>query len=130
MVDRATATVRSMNPVTGLSLGRIAVGVAAVANPHLAAKSLQLDPVGNPQVPYVTRLFGIREIAIGLLTLTASGKAQRGVIGVGVLVDAGDAATAYLAMQDGTVSRKTALTLLGPAVGATASGVIGMLKRR
>ena len=119
-----------MNPVIGLSLGRIAVGVAAVANPHLAAKSLHLDPVGNPQVPYVTRLFGIREIAIGLLTLTARGTAQRGVIGVGVLVDAGDAATAYLAMQDGTVSRKTALTLLGPAVGAAASGVIGMLKRR
>lgn len=119
-----------MNPVIGLSLGRIAVGVTAVANPHLAAKTLQLDPVSNPQVTYVTRLFGIREIAIGVITLAARGKAQRGVIGVGVLVDAGDAATAYLAMQDGTVSRKTALTLLGPAVGAAASGVVGLLRRR
>ena len=31
MVDRATATVLGMNPVIGLSLGRIAVGAAAVS---------------------------------------------------------------------------------------------------
>ncbi len=119
-----------MNPVIGLSLGRIAVGVGAVAKPDAAAKMLQLDPVSNPQVPYVTRLFGIREIAIGLITLFVRGKAQRGVVGVGVLVDAGDAATAYVAMQNGTVSRKTALALLGPAIGAAGSGALALLRRR
>lgn len=119
-----------MNPVIGLSLGRIAVGAAAVANPHIAARMFQLDPVSNPQVPYVTRLFGSREIALGLATLLTQGKAQRGLIGIGVLVDGADAATGYLAMQDGTVSRKTAMTLIGPAVGATVSGLVGLLRRR
>ena len=118
-----------MNPVIGLSLGRIAVGATALASPELAARMFQLDPVSNPQVPYVARLFGSREIALGLVTLLARGNAQRGLIGLGILVDGADAATGYLAMQDGTVSRKTALTLIAPAVGAMGSGLIGLLKR-
>lgn len=118
-----------MNPVIGLSFGRIAVGATALANPEAAARMLQLDPVTNPQVPYLTRLFGTREIALGVITLISRGKAQKAVIGVGVLVDTADAATGYLAMQDGSVSRKTAMTLIGPAVGAVASGVLGLLRR-
>jgi uncharacterized protein DUF4267 len=118
-----------MNPVIGLSLGRIAVGATALANPVLAARLFQLDPVTNPQVPYVTRLFGSREVALGVATLLARGKAQRGLIGLGILVDGADAATGYLAMQDGSVSRKTALALIGPAVGAVGSGLFGLLKR-
>ncbi|WP_343909585.1 hypothetical protein [Nocardioides aquiterrae] len=118
-----------MNPVIGLSLGRIAVGAAAVANPQLVAKNLGLDPVSNPQVPYVTRLFGLREVALGLATLTTGGRSRTGVIGIGVLVDAGDAATSYLAMQDGQISRKAGLTLLAPAVGAVASGLLALVRR-
>jgi Domain of unknown function (DUF4267) len=118
-----------MNPVIGLSLGRVAVGAAAVANPEFAARVFQLDPVSNPQLPYVTRLFGIREAALGVATLMSRGRAQKGMIGLGILVDAADGATGYLAMQDGTVSRKTAMALIGPAVGAVGSGLVGLLKR-
>jgi hypothetical protein len=118
-----------MNPVIGLCLGRIAVGATALANPEMAARIFQLDPVSNPQVPYVTRIFGSREIALGLATLLARGRAQKGMIGLGVLVDAADGVTGYLAMQDGTVSRKTAMTLIAPAIGAVGSGLIGLVKR-
>ncbi|HEY0902498.1 MAG TPA: DUF4267 domain-containing protein, partial [Marmoricola sp.] len=99
-----------MNPVIGLSLGRVAVGSVALANPDLAAKLFQLDPATNPQLPYLTRLFGSREIALGLITLLARGKAQRNIVVAGILVDAADAATGYLAMQEGSVSKKTAFT--------------------
>ena len=118
-----------MNPLTGLSLGRIAVGALAVAKPVMAAKTFQLDATSNPQVPYVLRLFGAREIALGLVTLLAGGRTRRGVIAVGVAVDGADAATAYLAMRDGTVSRKTAYTLLVPAVGAVGSGLMALARR-
>ena len=84
----------------------------------MAAKTFQLDPTANPQVPYVLRLFGAREIALGLVTLLARGRARRGVIGLGVAVDAADAATGFLALRDGSVSRKTAYTLIVPAAGA------------
>ncbi len=119
-----------MNPVIGLSLGRIAVGATALANPALAARMFQLDSVSNPQLPYVTRLFGSREIALGLATLVTGGKSQKALIGLGVLVDAADAGTGYLAMQDGSVSRKTAMTLIVPAVGAVGSGLLGLVRRR
>jgi Domain of unknown function (DUF4267) len=118
-----------MNPVIGLSLGRIAIGSAALANPELAARMFQLDPASNPQLPYVIRLFGSREVALGLVTLVSRGRAQRGLLGVGILVDAADGATGYLAMQDGSVSRKTAMTLVAPAVGAVGSGLLGLLRR-
>jgi len=118
-----------MNPLIGLSLGRITVGSIALARPDLAAKMLQLDAVGNPQVPYVARLFGSREVALGLVTLAARGKARRGVIGLGVLVDAADAATGYLAIQDGSLSRKSAMALIGPAVGAVGAGLLALVKR-
>jgi Domain of unknown function (DUF4267) len=118
-----------MNPLIGLSVGRIAVGSLAVANPGMAAKTFQLDPTSNPQVPYVIRLFGAREVALGLITLFAGGRSRRGVIAVGVAVDAADAATAYLALQDGSVSKKTAYTLLAPAVGAVGSGLLALVRR-
>lgn len=118
-----------MNPVFGLSIGRIAVGAVAVANPELAAKTLQLDSVSNPQVPYVLRLFGAREIALGLVTLFARGKAAKGVIAVGVAVDATDAAAGYFGMNDGSITKKTAMTLMVPAVGAVASGLLGLARR-
>jgi hypothetical protein len=118
-----------MNPVIGLSLGRIAVGAAAVANPEMVAKSIGVDPVSNPQVPYVTRLFGVREIGLGLATLTIGRGARKGLVGIGVLVDAGDAATSYLALQDGQITKKAALTLLAPALGAVGSGLLALVKR-
>ncbi|MDF1602394.1 DUF4267 domain-containing protein [Nocardioides sp. YIM 152315] len=118
-----------MNPVTGLSIGRIAVGTAAFVNPELGARMFQLDPASNPQLPYVTRLFGSREIALGVVTLLARGRrAQRGLIGLGVLVDAGDAAAGYLALQDGSLTRKSAMAMIGPALGAVGSGIVGLVK--
>jgi hypothetical protein len=118
-----------MNPVIGLSLGRVAIGSVALANPDLAAKLFQLDPAANPQLPYLTRLFGSREVAIGLVTLLAGGTTRRNLVLAGILVDAADAATGYLAMHEGTVSKKTALALIAPAVGAVGSGVAGLFRR-
>lgn len=118
-----------MNPVIGLSLGRIAIGSAALVNPRLGAQMLQLDPATNPQVPYVVRLFGSREIALGVVTLLSRGRVQRGVIGVGVLVDGADAAAGYLGMQDGSISKRTGSTMIGPALGAMAAGVVALFRR-
>lgn len=118
-----------MNPVIGLSLGRIAVGAVAVANPALAARALHLDGAANPQLSYVTRLFGTREIALGLATLVTTGKSRRTLTALGILVDAADAGTGYLGMKEGVVTQKTALTLMVPAVGAVGSGISGLFRR-
>jgi len=125
-----TDSLRPMNPVIGLSLGRIAIGAVAFADPGRAARLLQLDPATNPQLPYLTRLFGSREVALGLITLLAGGRTRRNLAAAGVLVDAADAVTGYLALQEGSVSRRTAYALIAPADGAAGSGLTSLVRRR
>ncbi|MBC9731681.1 hypothetical protein [Nocardioides marmotae] len=115
-----------MNPVTAISLGRIAIGAVSLYDPALAAKQMKLDPVGNPQVPYLTRLFGAREVALGVATLIASGSARRNLVLLGVLVDAADAATGYLAIRDGSAPVQAGQGMTAIASGAVVGGLLGL----
>jgi hypothetical protein len=119
-----------MNPVTGLSLGRIAVGAVSFAKPDVAAGMFGLDTRGNPQSPYLTRLFGSREIALGVATLLARGTARRNLVVAGIGIDLADAVTGVLGIREKTVPVKTGALLIGPAVGAVLSGVAGLRAKR
>jgi hypothetical protein len=115
-----------MNPVTGLSLGRIAVGTVSFARPEAAAGLLGLDVANNPQSPYLARLFGSREIAIGVLTLVSRGATQRNLVLAGIGIDLADAATGVLGIQDKTVPAKTGGVLIPTAIGAVLAGIAGL----
>lgn len=110
-----------MNPVTGLALGRIAVGIASLAKPGLVASTM-----GQPASPLLTQWFGSREIALGTLTLLADGSARRNLVLVGMAVDGADAATAYAALQSKQVPRQLGGALVGVAAGAVVSGLLGL----
>jgi uncharacterized RDD family membrane protein YckC len=86
-----------MNPALGLAAARIVIGGCAFATPDLGTKLFRLDGPGNPQLPYMTRLFGSREIVLGAATLLASGKTRRNLVVAGIAVDLADAAAAWLA---------------------------------
>jgi hypothetical protein len=116
-----------MNPVTGLALGRVAIGIVSVFSPSMAAKLFRLDEASNPQLPYLSRMFGSREIALGALTLAASGSSRRNLVLVGIAVDGADAVAGHLAGREGYVSRTTSTFLTLPALGAVAAGVVGIL---
>jgi hypothetical protein len=118
-----------VNPVTGLSLGRIAVGLLAFLQPALATKLFGLDISGNPQGPYLARLFGSREVAIGTATLLARGKTRRNLVLAGIGVDAADAATGVLGIRDKSVPARTGAMLVVPAVLAALSGVSGLRQK-
>lgn len=120
----------AMNPVSGLALGRVAIGVGAMAAPGLAMKMFRLDPVTNPQLAYMSRMFGSREIALGALTLATSGKAQRNLVLAGIAVDAADAVAGQLAAREGTVSPRTGMFLTLPALGAVGAGLAGVVLGR
>jgi hypothetical protein len=119
-----------VNPVTGLSLGRIAVGVVALVQPRTAAGMLGIDVGSNPQGPYLVRLFGSREVAIGAATLLARGSARRTLVLAGIGVDLADTATGVLGIQDRTVPLRTGAMLVGPAIGAVVSGAVGLRDAR
>jgi hypothetical protein len=116
-----------MNPATGLALGRVAIGVLSIVSPSLATKLFRLDGNANPQLPYLSRMFGSRELALGALTLASTGTARRNMVLVGIAVDGADAVAGHLAGQEGYVSRTTATMLTLPALGAVAAGVVGVL---
>lgn len=119
-----------MNPVNGLALGRIAIGLTAFVSPDLAAKLFRLDAARNPQLPYMSRMFGSREIALGAITLLAKGGARRRLIALGMAVDGADAFAAYDAMRSGSVDRQTGVFLTAPALGAVATGALGLVADR
>ncbi len=120
----------ALNPITGLALGRIAIGLGSFASPGFAMKGFRLDPQANPQLSYMSRMFGSREIALGALTLATTGKAQRNLVLAGLVVDAADAAAGQLAAREGTVSQPTGVFLTAGAVGAVAAGVVGIVLGR
>ncbi len=112
-----------MNPVTLLSLGRIAVGVASIAKPDLVAKQM----MGSAQDPPVlTQWFGTREIALGLVTLVARGGHRRTLVLAGMAVDGADAAVAYSAMNSGSLEKKLAIPAIAVAIGAVLGGLLGL----
>ena len=115
-----------MDPITGLAYGRIAVGTLSLLSPKLAARLFLLDPGTNPQVPYVTRLFGSREIALGAITLASSGAARERLVQVGIAVDGADMVTGVAAASTGAVSKKAGIMMAVVAGGAVASGVLSL----
>jgi len=119
-----------MNPVTGLSLGRIVIGLIALASPDLAGKLFRLDVARNPQLPYMSRMFGSREIALGAITLLSKGAARRKLVALGMAVDGADAYAGYDAMRSGSVNQSVGIGLTVPAVGAVVAGAIGFATGR
>lgn len=120
-----------MNLVTGLSLGRVAIGVAigvaALARPQQVSALL-----GSPTpqaAPLMTQWFGTRELALGLVTLASRGAARRNLVLAGMLVDGGDAGTAYLGIQNGTLPRELGWAAVAIAGGAFLAGPAGLAAR-
>jgi len=119
-----------MNPVTGLALGRVAIGLTALASPGMAAKLFRLDAADNPQLPYMSRMFGSREVALGAITLMAKGKARRKLVALGIAVDGADAFAGIDAMRSGSVSQSVGVGLTVPAIGAVLAGAVGLVTER
>lgn len=118
-----------MKPVTSIAIVRIAVGALSVARPELAAKAFRLDHANNPQMSYMTRMFGSREVALGLTTLVSKGRSRRALTALGIAVDGADAFAGYDAGRTGAVSQSTSGLLTAPAVLAVAGGLLGLFER-
>ena len=113
----------SEQSVRNLAVLRLVIGVSAWLFPGLAGRLFGLDPAGNPQAPYLSRLFGVRDVALGLGALQSSGEARQRWLQLGVLCDAADTAAAGLGRRGGYLSTPAAVLVGAPAVAATAMGV-------
>jgi hypothetical protein len=113
-----------------LAIGRLAIGAVALIFPSVAARLFLLNAKANPQLPYVTRLFAAREIAVGAMALTAPENARTSMLSVGMAIDGSDAVAGIAAARSGIVSKPVGVFLTGVALGAVAAGASALAGRR
>lgn len=114
-VDRKTA-------ITGLAGLRMAVGVSSWATPRVAGRLFGLDADGNPQAPYLARLFGVRDIALGWGVMNSEGDAQRQWLAAGLACDVADALAGIAGGRAGYLPKLTTVLVTGTAIAAAALG--------
>jgi hypothetical protein len=105
---------------------RMAVGTSAWATPNLAGKAFGLDVSANPQAPYLARLFGVRDIALGVGALTTNGESRRRWLALGLLCDAADAAAGVLAGRGGYLPKLPTVLVTGTALVAVGLGAAAL----
>lgn len=106
--------------VRNISFLRIAIGVVSYLAPNLGGKLFGLDVNGNPQAPYLARLFGIRDLAFGVGALQSSGATQKQILQLGLACDVADVGAAVLGRRAGYLSTFVALLVGGTAAAAAA----------
>lgn len=118
-VNRA-ATIRSL---AGL---RLAIGASAWATPRLAGRVFGLDADANPQAPYLARLFGVRDVALGWGAMTSSGDTQRKWLLAGMACDVADALAGVAGARARYLPPVTGVLVTGTALAAAALGAAAL----
>jgi hypothetical protein len=118
-MDRRTA----VNTLAGL---RLAIGFASWATPRAAGKLFGLDAVANPQAPYLARLFGARDVALGWGALGTDGDTQRQWLLAGLACDLADALAGIAGGRGGYLPKFTSVLVSGTAVSAAALGAAAL----
>ena len=109
--------------VTTLGAARIAVGAAAFAAPRPFGAGFGLSAQDNPQSPYLARLFGARDAALGIGLLTSSGPARRQWVMLAAGCDAADAVAGIAGGRAGYLSKVTTVLVTATALGGVAAGI-------
>jgi hypothetical protein len=108
---------------------RFVLGTTAWFTPKAFMSAIGMDPFANPQAGYMSRLFGVRDLTLGLGLLASRGDARRVWWRLGILCDLGDAAAGVVSARHGELplGDKRTLTgvvsiagLLGASLGAAA----------
>ena len=89
-LDRAVAT-------RAILVGRFGLGAASLILPRFTARLLQMDPDANPASSFLMRLFGVRDIFLGVAPLLVSGQGRSRILAAATGVDLTDATAAVIA---------------------------------
>jgi hypothetical protein len=108
--------------INAIALSRIVVGASAWLTPNLAGRLFGLDPEGNPQLPYVGRLFGARDVALGAGALRSSRKSKDAWLTAGFACDVADVAAGVLAGVRGQLPAASAALVSVTAASFAAAG--------
>lgn len=119
---------REPGPITNvLSLTRAAVGVTVWTDPVRGARAFGLGDVAvDPSAAFIGRLFGARDLALGVTARHPDPALRRAAITVGMAVDSADVVAGLLALCKGAPK----LGVLIGAGGAATLVALGALALR
>ena len=100
------------------ALMRVLVGGQTYLAPKLSARLFGFQPDANPQATYWARLFGIRDVVLGVAALQTDGESRKRIIQLTAACDAADLASTVMGRRAGYLSGTTALLSGGLAVAA------------
>ena len=118
-----------MDQANSLALARIVVGASSWIAPEASLKASMLDPTPT-QAPFIMRLFGAREIALGAVTLLAKPAHKPALLRMGLAVDSADAAAALMALKEKRLQPPQAALLAGMAGAGVVAGLVGLGQQR
>jgi hypothetical protein len=118
--------VNRKSAIRGLAGLRLAVGVGAWAAPRVSGRLFGLDAAGNPQAPYLARLFGARDVALAWGALATEGEAQRQWLLAGVACDLADALAGVAGGRRGYLPKLASALVTGTAISAAALGTTAL----
>ena len=111
------------NALIGIRAG---VGAGTWLAPKLAGRMFGLDAVANPQLPYVGRLFGARDVALAAGLSMSGGPSRKLWLQLGIACDIADAIAGLLAGRAGQLSKRSTLLVTAPALLGIALGVAAL----
>lgn len=105
-----------------VAISRIVVGASAYLTPNLSGRLFGLDPDGNPQLPYIGRLFGARDAVLGAGVLRSSKKQKDAWFAAGLACDVADVGAGALAGIRGQLPPAAAALVTATAAGFAVAG--------
>ncbi len=112
--------------VKALAGVRILIGVSSWLTPRVAGRLFGLDAKSNPQSPYLARLFGVRDIALGIGALASEGDARRLWLVAGLACDGADAVAGVAGGARGYLPKFTSVLVTGTALTALGLGAAAL----
>ncbi len=109
---------------TGRTLlaARTALGLSTLLAPRLAGRAFLLDPEGNPQLPVIGRMWGIRNLSVAAGMYGAAGRSRTWWWRLQPAIDGLDFLVIVAEWRRGAVPRAAAGLMAGTAFVATALG--------
>lgn len=110
----------------GLAIGRIVLGIASLAAPNLLAKAGRVPAA--PELTYMTRIFGILAMALGLGYLTSAASERFRWQRLALMVDITDTTHGALHLVRGDLPRATAAAMVALTGGYMSVGATRLIK--
>jgi hypothetical protein len=105
---------------------RAAVGAGAWLAPRMSGRLFGLDVAGNPQAPYLGRLFGARDVALAVGLRGSQGPERAQWLRVGMACDLADAVAGLLASRRGELPKPATVLVTATALAAAGLGAAAL----